>query len=93
MQTNQKDEKKNKASNDKLNDVFSVFLSKYKPAKSKEQAEIFLTTDQIYSQVYDIYPSQDFKRENVYDLMQDNGFSLDIIAGDDVTFYWLLMKR
>lgn len=72
-----------------LKEVFAMFISKYKPAKTRGQADTFLTTDQVYDQLHEICPAE-FSKKDVYGLMKKNGFGFDTIAGDDRTFYWLL---
>lgn len=72
-----------------LKEVFATFISKYKPVKTRNQADTFLTTDQVYEQLFAICPAE-FTKKDVYDLMKKSGFGFDTIAGDERTFYWLL---
>ena len=76
MQTDEDNSEAAQAINDKIKGIFDLVMSKYEPAKDKSLADEFRTSDQIYSQMFEVYPSSDFGTLEIYDLMNEAGFKL-----------------
>lgn len=72
-----------------LKGVFDSIRKKYAPAFAPEQADVHLTTQQIFEKMQGIYPSG-YSADEIFRMLTDAGFKYDI--GEDLTMAWMLRK-
>lgn len=74
----------------KMNEIFEIFRSRNSPAAAVESADVFLTTDDVFSSLQSIYPSDTYTAETAYQLMQAGGFKQMQIGDTAAPYYWLI---
>lgn len=75
-----------------IKQIIDFILAKYIPAESFRDAEITLTTNQIFTQIVALYPSGHLNELHLYHALVGAGFKFDNIDGD-LKFMWLLKEK
>jgi hypothetical protein len=75
-----------------LQQILDFILSKYIPADSFKDADIYLTTNQVFNQIIALYPSSMLNEQHIYLALKGNNFKFDNIDGD-LKFVWLFKNK
>jgi hypothetical protein len=75
---------------DQLYPAFHQFISQYVQASFKE-CDVHFTTEDIFQQLQEILPSEDYKASDVYDLLIEHKFTCEDIASGRVE--WTFKRR
>jgi hypothetical protein len=72
--------------------IMEFILSKFEPAESFKDADVMLTTNELYNQVIALYPTNMLYEKHIFNALMNNHFKYDNIDYD-LKFVWLLKEK
>lgn len=77
-----------------LNDVMDLFMDRFMPVTSIDDATHFLSTEEIFKQLSDLNPGSLVKPVDIYKLLWEAGYRYDIEKNHfSLKFRWMLKEK
>jgi hypothetical protein len=73
-------------------EIFEVFNRKYQPTNDIKEADHYLTTSQIHTEITAHLSSAGISEKMVYNELKEAGYTFDLLDGSP-RFVWLLRNR
>ncbi len=96
MNTHDEEEESQSPDDNFLNEVIAVLDECYEPVDDLKDLDTFITTDDIYNALQDIFPSEGLFGHGVStiaSLMKQAGFKFTMLKSAHPQFVWLIKRR